>query len=309
VPGVPAPQDQLCPVCNPAEAGVPRYKLERLVVAVSPTEDGLPLAAAHARALAQSANAEILLVSAVAESGRTEPLAAAQSRLDRLAASMRDWGATVTATAVRGKPPHAAVLAAAREWRADLVVVGTHESRTSGPHFGRMARQLLRFADCPLLLVKDPAFDGYRTILAAVDPFDGSEALGANILDVARAVGAGLGSELRIVAAYAKEAPLLPVSAEVEPGVFLDARALARMERLAVERLARDHDVAADAIDLRAGAPHEVIQAVAELRGAEVVVLGARSRRHPLTATLRGTVDAVAETSSCDVLLVPAPIV
>lgn len=289
------------------EDAVPPYKLERVVVAVSPTEGGLPLAAAHVRELAQHANAEILLVSAVASRGRAKALAAAQENLDGLAQSMRDWGATVTARAIASKPPHAVVLAAAREWRADLLAVGAHEARILGAHFGHTARQLLRFAECPLLLVKDPIFEGYRTILAAVDPLHDSAALDAQIMSVARAVGAGLGSTLRVVSAYAESAQLEDASVEVDRGVFLDANGLERLERAAVERLARRYGVADDAVDLRAGSPQEVIQAVAEQRGAELLVLGARARRNLLAAMLGGTADVVANVSSCDVLLVPMP--
>jgi nucleotide-binding universal stress UspA family protein len=286
---------------------VSKYKLERVLVAVSPTEGGLPLAAAHVRELAQHANAEILLVSAVAGRKRAKALAAAQENLDGLAQSMRDWGATVTARAIAGSPPHAVVLAAAREWRADLLAVGAHEARILGAHFGHTARQLLRFAECPLLLAKDPIFEGYRTILAAVDLLHDSATLQARILSVARAVGAGLGSTLRIVSACAENVGAEDASVEVDRGVFLDAGGLERLERAAVERLVRGYGVADDAVDLRAGSPEEVIQAVADQRGAELLVLGARARRNPLAAALGGTADAVANASSCDVLLVPMP--
>jgi nucleotide-binding universal stress UspA family protein len=278
-----------------------------MVVAVSPTEGGFPLAAVHARGLAKSANAEMLLVSAVASRGRGQALGAALKNLDELAQSMRAWGATVSVTAVSGKPAHAAVLAAANEWDADLLVVGAHEARSRGGHFGHTARQLLRFAECPLLLVKDPFFDGYATILAAVDPVHDSAALDTEIMAVARAVGAGLGSKLRVVSAYTESAGLADASVEVDSGVFLDALGLERLEGAAVEQLARNHDVAPEAIDLRAGEPHEVIQAVAALRGAELLVVGARSRRNPLTAAVAGTAEIVADDSSCDVLLVPPP--
>lgn len=98
---------------------------------------------------------------------------------------------------------------------------------------------------------------------------------------VARAVSAGLGSELRVVSAHSESMPSGDGSVAVAPGVFLDESKVERMERLALERLARSHGMSTDAIDLRSGSPPEVIESVAALRGADA--------------------------SSCDVLLVPEP--
>src|SRR5690348_10740047 len=122
-------------------------QLKRILVAIKPWQRGLPLAANHARQLAQLARAQVQLLGTVFEAGaaagtdRGEPagriakdraLAAAHVDLERRSRSLRDWGASVTTAVVWGVPAYDRILAAAREWRADLVVVGTQEPDT--PH-------------------------------------------------------------------------------------------------------------------------------------------------------------------------------
>ena len=74
--------------------------------------------------------------------------------LERLAASLRDWGAQVTTRAVWGVPAYEAILTAARAWAADLLVVGTHVRETLHTRLTDTDWQLMRRAACPLLLVK-----------------------------------------------------------------------------------------------------------------------------------------------------------
>ena len=158
-------------------------RLKRILVAVKPWQRGLPLAANHARQLAQVAGAQLQLVGTVFDAGtaagsdRGEPaaraareraLAAARVDLDRLARSLRDWGANVTTKVVWGVPAYEGILAAAREWRADLVAVGAHEHETLHTRLTDTDWQLMRRSECPLLLVKNPSFGGYRIVMTAV---------------------------------------------------------------------------------------------------------------------------------------------
>ncbi|HVJ31016.1 MAG TPA: universal stress protein [Gammaproteobacteria bacterium] len=195
-------------------------KLQRIMVATKPWERGLPIAANHARQLAPGAGDEIEIVGSVfdaavsagqdrgeaaARKSQDRTVASARAGLERLAVSMRESGARVTTRIVWGTPPYEAILAAAHDWQADLLVVGTHEPGTAHTRLTDTDWQLLRRARCPLLLVKSVAFTGYRTILAAIDPLPGSDELdlldGA-VLATSRCVAKACGSTVRAVEGF-----------------------------------------------------------------------------------------------------------
>ncbi|HXS79195.1 MAG TPA: universal stress protein [Gammaproteobacteria bacterium] len=251
-------------------------KLQRIMVATKPWERGLPIAANHARQLAQSADAEIEIVGSVYDAavsaGRARgdaaahrmqdrTVAAARVALERLAASMRDWRARVTTRIVWGVPPYEAILAAAEDWRADLLVVGTHERGTLHTRLTDTDWQLMRRAGCPLLLVKGAVFSGYRTILAAVDSLqhrDGPHGLDRAVLAASRCVADVFGSTVR---------------------------ELASVEGSAAQAI----------ID----AAH---------RCADLVVVGVVQRRRSEAAVIGNTAELVAGELPCDVLIVPTPV-
>jgi nucleotide-binding universal stress UspA family protein len=300
-------------------------QLNRILVAVKPWQRGLPLAANHARQLAQLAGAAVQLVGTVfdaraaAGSERGDPAAsvardralrAARVDLERLADSLRDWGASVTTRVVWGVPPYEGILAAAREWRADLVVVGTHE-RDLHARLTDTDWQLMRRAVCPLLLVKSPSFGGYRTIVAAVDPLHAHgepDGLDRAVLDAGRSIARACGSTLRAVYAYpGAEAFGLASAVEVASGVFYGAENVEAVHRRAVDELAEQFGVAAGEVDLVVGpAPQVIVDTVAK-RGAELVVVGTPRRRGLVATALGSTAELVVTAVPCDVLLVPAP--
>jgi universal stress protein E len=299
-------------------------QLKRILVAVKPWQRGLPLAANHARQLAQLAGAQLQLVGTVfdaraaAGSDRGEPgardraLGAARAELDRLARSLRDWGAAVTTKVVWGVPAYEGILAAAREFQADLVAVGDHEPEMLHTRLTDTDWQLMQRADCPLLLVKSPSFGGYKTIVAAVDPLHGHDepyGLDRAVLDAARAVARACGSTLRAVYAYpGAEAFGLASAVEVVPGVFYGEENVEALHRRAVNELAEQFGIAAAEVDLVVGsAPEAIIDTVAQRR-AQLVVVGTPRRRGVLAAAVGSTAERVVSAVSCDVLIVPGPV-
>src|SRR5688572_14268818 len=195
-------------------------QLKRILVGVKPWQRGLPLTANHARQLAQLAGSQLQLVGtafdahaaagtergeSAARMAKDRALAAARVDLERLARSLRAWGANVTTKVVWGVPAYEGILAAAREWRADLVAVGIHEHETLRTRLTDTDWQLMQRSECPLLLVKSPSFGGYRTVVAAVDPLHAHvEAYGLDhaVLDAGRWIAHACGSTLRAVYAY-----------------------------------------------------------------------------------------------------------
>jgi nucleotide-binding universal stress UspA family protein len=299
-------------------------KLKKILVAVKPWERGLPLTASHARQLAQSVDAEIELVGTVFDAAvaagrdRGEPaarttqertVAAAGVELDRLASSMRDWGARISTRIVWGVPAYERILSAAAEWGADLLVVGAHEPHTPHTRLTDTDWQLMRRVSCPLLLVKSPVFDGYRTILAAVDPLhahDEPEGLDRTVLDAGRTFARAFGSTLRAAYAYPGRAAFELASAvEVEPGVFYGAENVEAVHRRAATELVAEYGVAGTELDLVEGPPADAVIELVTQRRAELVVVGAPRRHGFVAAAVGSTAEMVAAEAPCDVLIVP----
>jgi universal stress protein E len=321
---------------NPAESRVDAHrrralspqriamKLEKILVAIKPWERGLPFAAHHARQLARSVGARMELVCSVfdaavaaarergeAQALRTQERTVTMARveLERLAASMRDWGAVVTTRVVWGVPPYEAILTAAREWQADLLVVGAHEPGILHTRLTDTDWQLMRRAPCPLLLVKSGPFNGYRTILAAVDPLhahDEPYGLDRAVLAASRCFARAFGSSVRAVYAYPGEAAFELASAvEVSPGVYYGAENVQALHRRAVGELVSEFGIGESQVDLVEGAAAEAIISVAERQRAELVVVGTPQRRGFAAAAVGNTAELVAAELACDVLIVP----
>jgi universal stress protein E len=298
----------------------------RVLVAVKPWQRGLPLESQHASQLADAFGARLMIASAVfdartaSRAGRGDAAAlAARARLieaehvelEKLAQSLRAWGTAVTTRVVWGAPAYQGMLDVAREWRADLLVVGVHERGFKiGTRLTDTDWQLMRLAPCPLLLVKDPSYMGYRTVLAAVDPAHPESArsgIEGFVLEVASSVAEACGSELRVVHALPDPARLPPSPVEIAPGVYCDADAIEVLDRRAVADLLAPYRVPPENVDLVQGPPADVIAGTAADRRAELVVLGASRRGQLAQALIGSTAEAVAAAVPCDVLLVPAP--
>ena len=296
-------------------------------MAIKPWQRSLPLAAAHARQLAKGVGAEIRLVTTVfdtsvaagRERGDARAIArgehmvdAARVELERLAQSMRDFSASVTTRVVWQVSSYTGILTAVREWHADLVVVGVHE-QAHRPLRTRLTDtdwQLMRVVPCPLLLVKNSVFDGYRTIVAAVDPLhahDEPYGLDRAVLSAGRTFARAFGSTLRAINAYPGAAAFgLASAVQVTPGVFYGAENVAALHERAVAELADQYGVSAAETDVIEGSPAEAILDTAAERDAQLIVVGLPHRRAGFAAVIGSTAEAVAAEAPCDVLLVPA---
>lgn len=301
--------------------------IKRVVVAIKPRQRGLPLAAEHARLLARACDASLLLVSAVfdgrvdaslergdaaAAKARARILDTERAELERLAGSLRDWGVAVETRAVWEAPAYAGILRAARDWKADLVVVGAHEPRAAArTRLTDTDWQLMRQCACPLLLVKDPSFDGYPYVLAAIDPalaHNEPSDLDEAVLAAAAGLARIFGSKLGVVHAFAdpQELGLTPVL-NVGPGEYFDLADWAKLHRAATVAVAAPYGVAEDSIVTAPGDPVDVIVDAVETTQAHLVVVGTARRTPFMHALLGSTAEAVAASVTCDVLLVPPP--
>ncbi len=306
---------------------MPGFACKRVLVALKPWQPGLPLAAAHARALARNFGGELLLVSCVFDSQvafrleqREAGAFAAQSgmldrervELERLAQSLRDWGAKVGTRVLWDAPAYQGALRVADEWRADLLVIGAHERHPAlRTRLTDTDWQLMRLSPCPLLLVKDPVFDGYPRVLAAVDPLHPQareSGVDDAVLEAALGFSRAFDATLRAVHAVPDPRQFDLVSAvEMAPGVFYDAHELVSGRRRMVGDLLASHGAADMPVDFVPGDPSAAIVEAATEQSATLVVLGSLRRGRLEQVLLGSTAERVAADLSCDVLLVPPP--
>lgn len=304
-----------------------RTDIDRVLVALRPGLAGLPPAAYTGRVLAERFGAKLTLTSTIydsalamrvrrgargADDARRGMMDAERAGLERLACSLRDWGIEVDIDVRWRQPAYEGALEAADACAADLIVVDLLD-RHPAAHTRLIDAdwQLMRLSSRPVLYVNDPDFPTYQTILAAVDPLhEGpwADETDREVLARAAAFARAFGSELRIVHAYPEAARYGWLSSvEVRPGVFFDVEQLEEAHRRAVLALVAEAGVPAEAVDLRAGSPSDVILRTAAERNARLIVLGALERGRLEQALLGSTAEAVGAEAECDVLLVKAP--
>ena len=81
----------------------------------------------------------------------------AELLLRHVAASAERAGVPAAGVSLEGEPGRV-LLAEARDWHADLLVVGRADvTRPGTAYVGEVARQLLEFSDLPVLVVPQPA--------------------------------------------------------------------------------------------------------------------------------------------------------
>ena len=80
----------------------------------------------------------------------------AQDKLDQLTSDTRKRHEPVSRQMLYGKP-FVEIISAAKDWQADLIVMGTH-GRTGLEHvlIGSVAEKVVRKAPCPVLTVRHP---------------------------------------------------------------------------------------------------------------------------------------------------------
>lgn len=297
---------------------------KKILVALKPGQKGLPLSAYHARFLAQHLEAELRLMSCVYESqvaanlvgedagafaAQTGLMDAERRSLETLAQSLSEWGVTVDTKVRWGHPMQAVVLSEARDWGADLLVIGAHGQEPSPRvRFTDVDWRLMAEAPCPLLVVRDPNFNGYPKILAGVDPLhEHAEPSGLDdaVLDVAAGLAKLLESELTVVHAYRPPEAFDLVSAvEVSPGVLYGTENIESVHKSAVLELVAAYGLKRSQAYLEAGAPDEVIIGQVRQQHAKLVVIGAIKRGWLEHTLLGSTAEKVAATIDCDLLLV-----
>jgi nucleotide-binding universal stress UspA family protein len=226
--------------------------------------------------------------------------AEARAHLGELASLIGEAGVRCDVAIVHGDPA-LQILLAARERKADLIVMATH-GRKGVPRvvLGSVTEAVLHATPCPLLTIPPRAAGAggsFRRVLCAVDFSPSSaatfthalamlqEAHGEvtllNVIDPAYSAGEPAGTRDRVERALAGLHGRLPE----EMGHWCVIRDTVRLGETAAEILKQARDDEAD-----------------------LIVIGAHSRRPAMAPMVGSCADRVTRESSCPVLAVPAPV-
>lgn len=207
-------------------------------------------------------------------------------------------------TVVLSGPAARAIARSARDFGADLVVVGARGERDANGEraLGGTSEKLLATADCPLLLVRRPHKDPVAGVVAAVDLSPHSNA----VLDWAHFAAAG-----RHLFAY--HVYDVPFSARLEAyglaPTAIDVYSEQARAQCDAQLAARVAEIARTGVTTRVverGEPAALLFRYIESIRPSLVVLGKHGRRtHPSTARAVGDVcRLIASATSTDVLIV-----
>lgn len=241
----------------------------------------------------------------------TAHLEAAREALDRLAGRARRQGIEVAVQVAWDYPPFEAIVREAMRTHPDLLVA---QNRRRGLGARLLLTntdwQLIRHCPVPLLFVKRSRPYGALRVLAAVDPLhphDKPADLDARILGVGAALASTARGRLDAVHAYQPARLFEPRSFDQALAPRLDPR-LDRSNRLAaqaaLERVTAPFGLPRARLHLAAGDPADVIPQTARKLAADVVVMGAVSRRGLERLLIGSTAESALDQIPCDVLVV-----
>lgn len=227
---------------------------------------------------------------------------AEQTRVEAMAATLSSqFGIRVRPVTRLGRA-HTEIASYAREVTADLVAAGSRgESTLMDLFLGSTASRLLRVTTCPVLIVKKPADEPYRKVLAAVD----FSPMSAAVVSLAFSLADGARVDtLHVLGSEVEERLRKAKFVRIDIGDWL-ARQRAEAENQLDALLAPVEHGAAVGRLVRPGFPPAVICQCIEEEHADLVVLGRHGHGGGLQDWLLGSVSKdVAHAAACDVLLI-----
>jgi nucleotide-binding universal stress UspA family protein len=225
-----------------------------------------------------------------------------RSRLDDVATSLSTHLGIRIHPVTRLGRAHTEIAAYAQEVSADLVAAGARGENTLMDLFlGSTASRLLRVASCPVLIVRNPAEEPYREVLAAVDFSPVSAAVVAHALLLAEGARVQtlyvLGSEVEQRLRRAK-------SDQVDISGWLAHQRSTAEEQLDALLASVEGGAAVERLIVPGFPPAAICQCI-EDGHADLVVLGRHGYGGGLQDWLIGSVSKdVALAAACDVLLI-----
>ncbi len=222
-------------------------------------------------------------------------------QLEDLAREIRADGIDASTHVVWEEPAYESIIRAAIRENADLVFAGPHEGeRTNVPFSLRQTDwQLLRYCPRPLWMVRvREARSG--PIIAALDPmhlYDKPASLDAALLDAASRLAKLLGTQVHAVHCVPESA--LPLGSS--KGAH---EALCEKARKRLQRSVKKFGVAADNVHVLSTLPERGIPELARELDAQLLVMGAISRRGLKRFVIGDTAERLIDAAPCDLLII-----
>jgi len=197
---------------------------------------------------------------------------------------------------VRWGDPAEEILAAAKEFGADLIVMGSHSNRTFWEVIlGSVTEKVAKQAPCPVLIVSHrPPHPGmtHQRVLFATDFSPHAE--------VAYKVALSLAKEEKH---HLYLLTVIPSLEEKEMDLWVDSQAEAerKLQKLAAE--ARERGIQAGTLIRHGNTAKEINKAALDV-DADLIVLGSHSRRKIWDVLLGNTAESVSRRAYCPVLIV-----
>ena len=235
-----------------------------------------------------------------------------RQRLEDLAAPLREQGLRVVTEVAWDHPVHEAIVRQAVDWGPDLVVKDTHyHSALRRAIFSNTDWNLIRTCPSLLLLVKPRPMGHVPCVVAAVDPLHPrSEAASLDdlILNSAQLLAQLVGGQMNVLHSF-DTMPLLTASAEAmampigiqAPEIIAEWKS---NHTRAIRTLGAKHDIPPERVQVLEGSVQQVLVNATDELHADVLVMGAVSRRFLQRLVLGSTAEAVLDKVNCDLLIV-----
>jgi len=201
--------------------------------------------------------------------------------------------------------PFAAIVQAAREEAADLIVIGPHRRRLLRDVFiGTTAERTIRESTLPVLMANSVPAGAYRHVLVAVDLSECSA-------DALRAVGSlGLNAHAAVSVVHLFDAPARALMSRAALTDDQIADHLAEEETRAESELSHflrnmAFETVGRVLKVNDGSPAHVIGEAAREISADLVVVGTHGRTGVTKLLLGSVAEAVLRLADRDVLAVP----
>lgn len=299
---------------------------KRILVVVDPTADAQP-AVERSALVARTTSARIeLFVCAydplLAETRSADAASVAKSRaayienqlrrLHALARPLADAGVAVTVDAAWDSPLHEGIIRKALASNADLVVKDTHyHTALKRSIFSNTDWNLIRKCPLPLWLVKPRPTHSEPCFVAAIDPVherDKPAELDDEILSTGIELAAALGGNLEVFHAFDVVSALAVTTGAMSAPLVLPVPELIDAVKTrhtdAVNSLTDRHKIARGRVHVEQGGTRDRLLALTERLGADVVVMGAVSRRGLARIFIGNTAEDVLDRLGCDLLIV-----
>ena len=301
------PVSNILVIVDPTAAGHPA--VEKAALLAKKFKSRLELFLCDTRA-SQQARA----TAGIAE-GSIRPPYNAKALLESLAQPLRDRDIDVATETDCVDPLYEGLIARIRRSTADLVVKDTHHhSILQRTVLSNTDWHLIRSSPVPLLLVKPTAWSDRPRIIAAIDPghtHDRGCMLDRDVLEHAAALAERVNGELCVLNAFIPDVVIVAATAGDPPLVTTVSTQQIELEQRAKREeigcLAREFGASAGNVYVEIGSPIEVLPRMAEQLHADMVVMGALSRRSWRRSIIGSTAEMVLERLPCDALIVKPP--